>query len=60
MENTIELLKGFDLHTILSIFAIGWFFNNRQEKKIAELKSELKEINGKLNDLVRRLCNSML
>lgn len=33
MEGIIELLKGFDLHTILSILAIVWFFNVRQEKK---------------------------
>lgn len=33
MEGIVELLKGFDLHTILSIIAIVWFFSVRQEKK---------------------------
>lgn len=48
MDAIVTFLKEFDLHTILSIVAVVWFFNLRTEKKIdvkidgLEKKSDMK------------------
>jgi hypothetical protein len=48
METLFEILKGFDLQTILSIVIAIWFFNKQTRKDIAELKVQVDSIDKRL------------
>jgi len=55
-ELIIELFKEVN---IIQLFAIGvmiWFFYNRLEEKIKEVKIELKELTQKVDEIDKRLC----
>jgi hypothetical protein len=57
MEEIFTFLKGFDLHTIITMVFIGWFFTKdikkdmdagfeKIEKSIGEIKERLARIEG--------------
>lgn len=51
MEPFVELLKQINIAQILVIFAGGWFFYNRLEKKIEYIRDEIKGIRHDIKDL---------
>ncbi len=51
MEIFFDILKGFDLHTILSIIVAVWFFTRKTNKKLDELETRISNIEKRLTNL---------
>ncbi len=56
MDSLIILLKEVQIVTLLAMAGMLWFFNNRMDKKIDELKGQIKDVAEDVKDIDRRLC----
>lgn len=56
MEQFVEFLKEVNIAQIFIIFAGGWVFYNRLDKKIEKMDIKLEKLSDKVEDVDRRLC----
>lgn len=56
MTELLEIIKNYDIHTILSMAAIFWFMSRGIRSDIKDIKFDLARIKEDIRDLDRRLC----
>ncbi len=56
MKELLDLLKDYDVPTILSMAAVFWFMSRGLRSSLEEVKGDIREMKGDLKDLDRRLC----